>query len=385
MPPLTATRPGNGQYHPIFVHTVEKRIAEVADLRAKRVPIISMLESLGLLMQEDGGYSKLQPILTENNTPVTPYGSGVTPPIFMGGYAGTMRTEYASYLAPVGWEYQDELNRITSEAAAVNVATVRTYNALKAMGETMEADIVGGNASNALRMTGLEQLIHATTHLAATDTLAEILNADDWNFRQCANTVQGIARTAMSGPNSGGPRLMNNMCIAFDDIGVSSGSRAFGLSSGELNDVCKIFEHFYLLSCSGSEYPDLIWSTQRPMSDARRCGQAFVSFQVTDKESPQANIGPGGLRYGAATWYAMPTLRATGLNGGAAVAGDDMIYLINSAHIGFELDADHAFEPVFEDWQWSHSPLGRFQHYELRGQLLSDMPGMHSVVARYGT
>lgn len=383
--PLTATRPGAGQYLPIFVHTVERRVAEVTDLRAKRIPIITLLEKMGLLMQEEGGYSKLMPHITENNTPVTPYGSGVTPPVYMGGYAGTGRTEYATYMAPVGYEYNDKLNRMTSEAAAVNLATLRTYNALKSIGENTEVDIVGGNASNALRMTGLEQLVHATTHLAATDTEAEILAADDWNFRQCANTVQGLARTAMSGPNTGGPNLLNNTCIAFDDIGVSPGSRTFGLSSGELNSVCRIFEHFYLMTCRGAEYPDLIWSTPRPMSDARRAGQAFISVSVTDSESPGTNIGPGGLRYGAATWYSMPTIRATGLNGGAAVAGDEMIYLLNSNHFGVELDSEHAFEPVYPEWQWSHSPLGLFQQFELRLQLLMDAPGFHGVVARYGS
>lgn len=382
--PLTATRPGAGQYLPIFVHTVERRVAEVTDLRAKRIPIITLLEKMGLLMQEEGGYSKLMPNITENATPVTPYGSGVTPPIYMGGYAGTGRTEYATYMAPVGYEYQDELTRMTSEAAAVNLATLRTYNALKSIGENTEVDIVGGNASNSLRMTGLEQLIHATTHLAATDTLAEILAADDWNFRQCANTVQGLTRTAMSGPNSGGPRLLNNTSIAFDDIGSSSGSRRFGVTSGELNDNCKIFEHFYLMTCSGAEYPDLIWSTPGAMGDARRAGQAFVSFVTNDGSAP--NIGPGGLKYGAATWYSMPTCRATGLNGGASAAGEEMIYLINSNHIGVELDSEHAFEPVFKDgWQPSYSPLGKFQQYELRLQLLMDAPGFHGVVAKYGT
>lgn len=383
--PLTATRPGAGSYLPIFVHTVERRVAEVTDLRAKRVPIITLLEKMGLLMQEEGGYSKLLPNITENNTPVTPYGSGTTLPVYMGGYAGTGRVEYATYTAPVGYEYQDELTRMTSESAAVNLATLRTYNALKAMGEQVEVDIVGGNASNALRMTGLEQLIHATTHLASIDTVAEVLSADDWVFRQCANTVQGLARTAMSGPNSGGPNLLNNTSLALDAIGVSSGSRAFGLSSGELNDICKVFEHFYLMTCRGAEYPDLIWSTPRPMSDARRAGQAFVSFMVSDSESPGANIGPGGLKYGAATWYQMPTLRATGLNGGVPEAGDEMIYLLNSNHFGVELDAEHAFEPIFDDWQVSTSPLGKYQQYELRLQLLMDAPGFHGVVAEYGS
>lgn len=382
--PLTATRPGAGAYLPVFVHTTEQRVKEVTDLRAKRVPIITMLENMGLLMSEDTGYSKLLPNVTENATPVTPYGYGVTPPVYMGGYAGTGRVEYASYIAPVGYEFQDELNGMTSPEAAVNLATLRTYNAFKAMGEQFETDIVAGNGSNALRMTGLEQWIVARTHSTTVTSEATALAADDWAFRQSNNTVQGLARTAMTGPSTGGPRLLNNTCLDYSQLGIAGGSRTFNVTSGVLNDVCRVFEHFYLMTCSGSEYPDLIWSTPRPMADARRAGQAFVSFVVNDSEGSSSNIGPGGLKYGAATWYSMPTLRFTGLNG-SVTAGEESIYLINSNHLGVEMDAARAFDPVFPEWQVSTSPLGMYQQFMLRLQLLMDAPGFHGVVMKYGT
>jgi hypothetical protein len=381
--PLTAVRPGAGQYLPVFVHTVEERVKEVTDLRAKRVPIIGMLESMGLMMESDTGYSKLIPNVTENATPVTPYGYGVTPPIYMGGYAGTGRTEYATYLAPVGYEYQDELIGMTSAQAAINAATLRWYNALKATGETMETDIVVGNGSNALRMTGLEQWIYNVTHHASITTVATALAADDWAFRQSSNTIQGLARTAMTSANSGGPRLLNNTCVDLTAIGVGSGSRKFDVASGVLNNVCQVFEHFYMMTCSGADYPDLIWSTPLAMADARRAGQAFVSFVVNDSEGSSSNIGPGGLKYGAATWFSMPTLRQSGFNN--TTAGQEAIMLINSDHLGVELDSAHAFTPVFPDWRWTDSPLGMFQQYQLRCQLIMDAPGFHGCVRGYAT
>lgn len=381
---VTATRPGAGAYLPQFVHAVEKRVQETVDLRAKQIPVIAMLEALGLMQPEDAPYAKLLPNITENNTPVTPYGYGVTPPIYYGGYAGTGRVEYATYLAPVGFELEDEIRGLTGPDAVIDLANLRWYNAMRAQGENLEVDIVGGNGSNALRMTGLEQWISAASQVASVDTLAEILVADDWNFRQCTSTVQGLARTAMTGPGTGGVRLLNNTCIDFSDIGASAGSRRFDVSSGVLNDNCKIFEYFYDITCSGADYPDLIWSTTDALGDARRAGQAFVSFVVNQSEGASANIGPGGVKYGAATWYALPTLKATGLNA-SLTAGESMIYLINSDHLRVEIDRERFLSPVYPEWQPSHSPIGWFQQFQLRCQMVMDAPGFHGVVKKYGT
>lgn len=383
--PLTATRPGAGAMIPIYTHTVQQRVAEVVDLARKPVPIMAALESMGMIVNSRVGYEKLMPIITNNETPITPYGSGVSVPAFFGGFAGSMRREYATSVFAVGYEHQDVLTKMTSPEATIELASFRTYQGFVALGQDMEADFVGGNASNALRMTGLEQVVHATTHHSSITTLATLLAADDWKLRQCGGTVQGIARTAMSGPNTGGPALLNNTCLDYSALNIASGSRRFGVSSGELNDVCQAFEHFFSMTTRGAEAPDMIWSTQRPMSDARRAGQAFISFVVTDNENTGANIGPGGLKYGPATWYAMPTLRFTGLNGGLGVAGEDSIYLLNSNHIGIEFDEEHSFKPMFDEWQVSHSPLGYFQNFEHRYQLAFDAPGYCGVAAKYGT
>lgn len=385
---ITAVRPGAGAYLPQFVHTVEKRVSEVADLRAKAIPFIAFCEAMGLMAPEDAPYSKLLPNVTDNQTPVTPYGYGVTPPVYFGGYAGTGRIEYATYLAPVGYEHMDEINRlVNSPDAAIDLADLRFYNAMKAQGENMEQDAVYGNGSNAMRMTGLEQWLPPAAQLASTDTLAEITTAPEWHFRQCTGTVQGLTRLAMTGPSSSAqgnyPRLLNHMSIDFADIGVAGGSRTFGVTSGDLNDVTKIFEHFYGLICQGTSYPDIILSTPKPLSDARRAGQSFVSFVLTNGAS--ANIGPSGVMYGKAAWYSMTSIAASGTAGAATTAGADSIYLIDSDHMRIELDKDRILTPVFPEWQVSTSPLGWYQQFELRAQMIMDAPGYHGSIANYGT
>ena len=388
MPYATATRPGAGQYLPLFCHAAEQWATDPQDLISKETTFMDWLDAEGMLREDPTGYALLYPIITENDTPVLPFVEGQADPIHFSEGLGAVRFEPATYRAPVGITWGESL-KIRDENEIINLAKHRTYLAAKKTQETLESDVVAGQALDNARVLGIEQWIKAAAQSLGTggtqfDTAPEGLTAPRWTFRQCTNTIGGITRTAWTGPDTGGTGYENLFMMLDSYTDLTTTNRRFALSSGTLNSVCQLLQHLYMLTCWGSTKPTHILSDLLPYEDAKTVGAGFVQFRRDGSTESGMNWGLSELRLFSADWIYADIFKASGLNG-VVSAGESMIYGVHAPVLQMVIDDRYNYEWQYGEWRTIGEPSATYNELVYRPQLLCYQPRFCFGMGKYGT
>lgn len=388
MPYATATRPGAGQYLPLFCHAAEQWATDPQDLISKETVFMDWLDQEGMLREDPTGYALLYPIITENDVPVLPFVEGQADPIHFAEGLGAVRFEPATYRAPVGVTWGESL-KIREENEIINLAKHRTYLAAKATIQTLETDIIAGQSLDNSRVLGLEQWllpVAASTGSGGTqfDTITEFLTAPKWVARQATNTIGGITRTAWTGPDTGGTGFENFSALVSTYSDAASGSRRFATSGGVLNNICQLFQHLYMLSCWGATHPTHIFSDLLPYEDAKAAGQPFIQFLREGAKESGVNWGFSELRIFGADWIYADIFKASGLNGSVA-AGESMIYGVHAPTTQMVVDDRYNYSWQYEEWRTIGEPSATYNELVYRPQFLCYQPRFGFSLGKYGT
>jgi len=301
---------------------------------------------------------------------------------------------YTNYSSPLAMSEQEE-DEFTSDEAIANRMKQMVVQTELGFGRRLCIDMYAGNVTNAKRITGLEQIIPSASHsgfAAGTDitTGTNIPGGDHWKYRQATNSYAGITRVAWTADEAGGTGW-EPLSVNWRYTGVTSGWSRLGINTsapygpnGPLKNLVEIFN----VSAYGlGGQADLIVCSPTAYNDYEFAVQTKQVVYKTPNYYGTAELTVEGLSFKGKTLvydeWAKTYNAAGSISGGSvAVAGNPLIYGINSETLQFVIDARKNFmlSPP-------KSPVDQFasvQFMRWRGQLRCVSPRNQFVVFNYG-
>lgn len=297
---------------------------------------------------------------------------------------------YCNYSSPLAMSEQEE-DEFTSDEAIANRMKQMVVQTELGFGRRLCIDMYAGNGSNAKRITGLEQIIHAKSHslYSATDSIdvsTNIPGGDHWRYRQTTSSYAGITRAAYTADEAGGTGWENLSCnwkntdggAETNKLGIDT-SAPYGPSSG-LRNLVQIF-NVAAYGLGGS--PDLIVCSPRAYNDYEFAVQTKQVIYRTPTYYGDGELTLEGLAFKGRTLIYDEWAKTWGVTSSDATTNNPLIYGINTETLGFEIDARKNF-----NLSVAKSPVDQFasvQFMRWRGQLRCVSPRNQFVIFNYAS
>lgn len=355
---------------------------QVTDLFRRQRHMLPLYQKFGRLFSDDAVVQDLDLFIENEDQGLVPITTGyetTTPTATDAPHGAPIRD--AKYLSSIQVSEIDLMDADNMNSVTGIVAS-RYYKKWVAIEKDWDEDmIVANNVSNSGRIYGLEQLIPPYQQKTMTgDGRAMKL----WELRQCANTVQGVARTAWTSATAGGTGFES---ISFDGRTYSSGTTKTATYAAEAdakfaittsltpNPALQMLLHLCFLASDGGDTIDALLMSPTPYEDLMNAEAGKIRYM----DDPEGSNGAFKYaRYRDYFCIGSSNFRLSGLIGttnSAALptAGVDVIWGINFQTLAMKF-ASNGF---FRETDWKEVPMSPLAYY-----MAFFVAGQHKLVGR---
>lgn len=356
----------------------------VTDVLRRSRSMLPVYQQFGRVVTDDANLMDLDLYVENEDTGLTPISTGfetTTPTTTDAPHGIPLSDSY--YLGSIQAS-QIEMNKAANPTSIVDIVAARYYKKLVAIEKDFDSDLIQGNqTANSLRITSLEQLVPPATHSGTTGTLTAPL----WKFRQAANTVNNVTRTAWTSATAGG--------TGFEPLSVNGGKTAAGLTSGQErfaltssnnpNDALLLLAHLDFLSSDGGDTTDVMLMSPTPYEDLQNSQEGRIRYNAVAGAAPENVDGkPKYPTYKGKICIGSSNFATSGLVANGSSSVSDVIWMLNMATLELKFPTGGFFTET--DWkEVPMSPLAAYMAFFVAGQhKLVGRPDRNACYFKYG-
>ena len=367
--PPTVTPPYANGYTTLFTNTVVPFIeeAEIADQVYDAMPMFQLVMEAGNVERKRLGHTWLHKVNFSKGPRAQPfkYYDPVIPTTFTG--SSPVKVSPANYVIPfqISWE---EMQESTTEDAIADLVLEKMQLLYLGFRETVQEDMYAGNGANAKRMLGLQQLCSPADQIQLDGSGSADINdriVYRSQLRRQSNSYLGITRVPAT-IASGVETIGTGFEALTVNLGISSNTAGFALSSGVKNATLRRFDESFDRATWGNKIPDTILSTPVPYDDLENAMWDKTVIERDAHAFTGVEIRFPHLSYRGAIVIQDEYARATD------ATSPEGLYAFPLNELMFKIDPDAEFTP--QDWKPGVDNLAFSQDVLLRCQLYAKEP-----------
>lgn len=337
--PATATR--GSSFTPRLVGATEQYIKDtVQDVVFNQNIYFWLLKQLGRVRVGKWGHKRVVS-MRQNRGAAAETGRHLDPVTFSvpdGPQAAAF--DYGEYRKGIAYS-KSEMADNSGNSQQVDLIQERIDAEVLTFAEGINYDLIHGNVSDSLKVTGLMQALYPKDHITVDADRASRVQ-----MRQANNSYGDITRVASAG--TGWENCSLNLDLS-ENTGWSGTDNRFGLNgtNNASSGALRALDRLMLYGCTyGKIKPKLILSTPTPWLDYQNATRQTIRFAGKVSE---ADLGIPYIMHQGCMWGVEEQLAAIGTYGNADTAGADVVAVINTDYAYLDVEEGWFFDPS-RDW-----------------------------------